>query len=1254
MAGRPAKAAFLACLLQGSAAVRVQTELTEEVLAKGQVGYVEKQSGKKDEGIQHVMPILFGKTLTVVVQRTAAKSSLEFGYAAEKEVDENGEELDTQPQYIQDMRLDFLEDQNGMYDPAYQQCRQGFTQKCQLNCGWFLRGRCKRRCATKEFKEDCFAFAGGRQVVVSGKDGFDMTHTWPEQLRSKQTDLTFEFTQQITADFDSRYMDEYEEGKKRASLRHSYWRVKINGREASWLNKPRLLELTTEDNTEQHPNAFIVRGMTLVSSSVSEGDTCTQPCDAQECTSVQGESKGKSSCYAQDLNSNMKLVSQDHCFHYSNRGEEGDSADEYDRECGVKKQSTGKLSSCCTGYAAPLSDSTLDVLLSRTALSPKGPWLSVLTGELGSQIAFDICKAYQGDLKAMSTLRNPSVCKQMAERGEKVRLEGRVAFDEGIFVNRDRSPKPIYRELLIVYRPLTQERMHLPTGMFTSKFQPEMKESSLPAGYWGITVNDDGYVTKVDPGSYGAMQGIVPNRFFINQINEFAFGPGRWKQIKGQAVQVQMSEIQTELTTGAQCEDAPGWQDDHRHGCDRYKSKEWCSLTGVVTENWKGHNRWFFWQRKYSIQERADKAGISALDACCVCGGGQATASVMIATSTTYSAPEEAVVTTTPMLVTTTENTQKTCGSEKTCTRDAELGYTLKEGFEEEPCLEAGCTVKQCCDPTCSSEVNACPIAFISKSGHGGQRCKEDSCDPFQTCCSYDADAGAALFGDVSCQGCDAGTYLEFDIKMTNGDYNKFEMGTNRDVRSQYERAVIQSSAAAMSPHVASNQIRVEFSQGSIIAKVLVKVNSEEDGFKLKGRMTKALFKADSSIKQSDFEQTLLSRMPDVSTITASEDAKPIFEDITNLVVGAAAAGRDVRGGGLGDWRSTVKDLPVIGAVAKEVGEVNAIALILAGLLVFGFCCFANILNGDDDDFRHTSEGGMQGGQSAGSVSSNISSGRQAVPHGKSATSVRSGASTANSAAGGASSGSSRADRAVAATIKVNVFGRSPPYPLREEPREDMRFYHEWTSGMLDIEHDFTQAACAVCCPVCFLPWRIRVTIEKVGAVEGVCCSMTKDNNWMTSVFCAFAYLVGVILINHKAYCNQVVKEYGLMSGTTVCDHVVASWFPGDNTADLQYEDISITWYMLLVLPMVWRQLVMHKGIASRYQIQENDIIAFIKAIVFTPFASMQSGRHVDTYYKEHTVKRLTDVPKLPLLGTPIKIRPGPVVDDMDDDLDKR
>ena len=49
-----------------------------------------------------------------------------------------------------------------------------------------------------------------------------------------------------------------------------------------------------------------------------------------------------------------------------------------------------------------------------------------------------------------------------------------------------------------------------------------------------------------------------------------------------------------------ECEDIAGWTDSEGDGCALYEAEEWCSIAEAY----------------------ADEDGVTALDACCYCGGG--------------------------------------------------------------------------------------------------------------------------------------------------------------------------------------------------------------------------------------------------------------------------------------------------------------------------------------------------------------------------------------------------------------------------------------------------------------------------------------------------------------------------------------------------------------------------------------------------------------------------------------------------------
>merc|ERR1719296_18512 len=379
--------------------------------------------------------------------------------------------------------------------------------------------------------------------------------------------------------------------------------------------------------------------------------------------------------------------------------------------------------------------------------------------------------------------------------------------------------------------------------------------------------------------------------------------------------------------------------------------------------------------------------------------------------------------------------------------------------------------------------------------------------------------------------------------------------------------------------------------------------------------------------------------MPDFTAV-AEDGQTPTLGDIRQPQVGRLAAGRGINGNGdspfkpLQDFVSL--NLPALNDAVREHGLLNVLFLGAGGVLSLAFCLFANMRN-NDEDFRFESDGvGMGSHMSRASSRGSVRSMASGVGM---QTSTRSGASGAASI--------SQAERRVAATIKVNLCGMSPHYPVRDEPQEAMHFYRDWSSGIMDVFHDIPQCGCAFFCGLCFWPWRINVTVGSIGTVHGVCCKMTKDDNWMTSVWCALLYYIGFYFFAHKLYCSHG-RQFVNMDN--VCrTHQID--LPG-TFFDTYIEHLDISVALMLMLPMVWRQVIMQKGIATRFRIQEHDIVAYLKVILLLPFASMQSGRHVDTYYKEHTVKRTPDTPKLPIIGRPIVIRPGPVLEEPLEDED--
>jgi hypothetical protein len=64
---------------------------------------------------------------------------------------------------------------------------------------------------------------------------------------------------------------------------------------------------------------------------------------------------------------------------------------------------------------------------------------------------------------------------------------------------------------------------------------------------------------------------------------------------------------------GGACDDLGGWVSSSGFGCDKYTSENWC-LDGDASDGWEPEFG--------TMQDWADEGGISALVACCECGGG--------------------------------------------------------------------------------------------------------------------------------------------------------------------------------------------------------------------------------------------------------------------------------------------------------------------------------------------------------------------------------------------------------------------------------------------------------------------------------------------------------------------------------------------------------------------------------------------------------------------------------------------------------
>jgi len=63
------------------------------------------------------------------------------------------------------------------------------------------------------------------------------------------------------------------------------------------------------------------------------------------------------------------------------------------------------------------------------------------------------------------------------------------------------------------------------------------------------------------------------------------------------------------------CSDSSGWENKDGESCNSYESHNYCTSSGGEGSGWK-HRRWG------SISDWTDGHGVSALEACCACGGG--------------------------------------------------------------------------------------------------------------------------------------------------------------------------------------------------------------------------------------------------------------------------------------------------------------------------------------------------------------------------------------------------------------------------------------------------------------------------------------------------------------------------------------------------------------------------------------------------------------------------------------------------------
>lgn len=69
------------------------------------------------------------------------------------------------------------------------------------------------------------------------------------------------------------------------------------------------------------------------------------------------------------------------------------------------------------------------------------------------------------------------------------------------------------------------------------------------------------------------------------------------------------------------CANSPAdWKDNGEFNCLMYEGADWCNVDGTRGEGWKWGQQNFMWGtiNSWSVD------GVSAFDACCACGGGQA------------------------------------------------------------------------------------------------------------------------------------------------------------------------------------------------------------------------------------------------------------------------------------------------------------------------------------------------------------------------------------------------------------------------------------------------------------------------------------------------------------------------------------------------------------------------------------------------------------------------------------------------------
>lgn len=1193
---------IVAFLLEGTAAIRVQGLDIE-----GSLSYTD--SAKAGRTAQIIDYVLFNKVVTINVSSLENKAWFELGHKPQ-----NG------GNYTMELRWDFIATDQDRHEGCHTMCYdQLVKQQCKDKCTFWFRQACESKC--EERANQCEPICRGPQVFVSDKQGGffgavtgtsqpGWSYSWPEPLNHRASGRT------ISIELSLKNEDKHE-GRRNADTgdwfaHQGFWSPAINGMLTPWLGRE--FQTSGADlDKGMYVNYLKAEGMVVQTVEVADR-TCSVPCSNNEC-----QENGENMCF---VGTGVRTGAE-HCFTFENRPV-ASSPPTVSRSCSISTQSTAQQKSCCYGYGWPCWPSSF----TEDEVEQGMAWAEVLSGDRGAKIVRDICTAYQGP--------NPVSADDCAAMvGDKVRVEERML-----------SAMPYYPRWR-VWHPKTNSTLELPAGMFTKDFTPRELAVNFPVGSWDIGLSDEGFVTHVGAGSPAEMSGVVPNRYFVTQIGSYAFGMNRWAQMKGKAMEIKLSEIPQNL--GGECQDEPGWRDRDRHDCQRYLDNNWCTPRGAVNAaTWKGYNRWLFWSRKYTIQSKANTGtGLSAIDACCACGGGTTAKSLELPKTTTPWAPPTSASSSTSS--TSAAPTSSTRPVIVVCSQYDCLGGTRKPDAGDIACPEAGCTRDTCCDATCYSEVNRCPadFNFVQKANPRLIPCPTESCDPVETCCEL---AASGLLTDIKCSTCDnGGSAMSFDVTMQNVDYDTFNFDFG--LKRQFETTVKQAVTVALSPYIMADSVHMNIHRGSVIAQVIVEAKGS-----FGGSSTTSSFKAfhlsylmQKAIDQNTFREYFSAHLPDLTSATVAGGQAELTTITSPQVYNVFAERED--NSGPGQWWEGLKSLvkstdPRLATFVDGVGLMNALLLFAGGATIFVMCCFATSAQEDEHDGPLDAGAGVSVISNASAASGARSQGGRSPPM---ATPKGSrGAESTISATSGASAvtSGSRADRVVPPVIQVSPCGFIP-YPQRDEPVDAMKFYGQWSSGLFDVDHDLRQLFVALCCFSCFLPWRISTNVDRVGTIEAPCMHIKKENAWFDSMLSSVLFLLGVIALVHKVNCAIDGNPLDRLD-EVLCEQGQADLIPG--SVNLESVDTGI--YVLLMLPMIYRQLIVNKAIALRYQIPESDTASWIKASFFICFASMQSGRHVDTYYAEHPRKRIAP-PKLPIVGSTVKIRSSVKKRDEDEDSDQ-